>query len=92
MTESTTHTAPPEEGQPINLAMPTPSAEEIARHYDAAMDSVRLLFAGKPMYVSESDWPDCIKRNVEHLEIMLNQPWWDGYDLAPFQQAINAHK
>ena len=69
-----------------------PPAEEIARHYDAAMDSVRLLLAGKPEYMPESDWPDCVRRNVDHLEHMISRPWWDGYDLAPFQQAINAHK
>jgi hypothetical protein len=69
-----------------------PSAKEIARHYDAAMDSVRLLLDGKPEYMPESDWADCIRRNLKHLEIMLQKPWWDGYNLAPFQQAINAHK
>jgi hypothetical protein len=69
-----------------------PSAEEIARHYDAAMDSARLLLADRPEYMPELDWPDCIKRNAEHLEGMLKQPWWDGYDLTPFQQAIDLHK
>jgi hypothetical protein len=56
------------------------------------MDSARLLLADRPEYMPELDWPDCIKRNVEHLEGMLKQPWWDRYDLTPFQQAIDLHK
>ena len=82
---------PPPPGA-LEVQRPVPHPAEIARHYEAALDSVRLLLAGKPEYMPEQDWPDCIKRNVDHLKHMMQNPWWDGYDLAPFQQAIDAHQ
>lgn len=78
-----------EQPQPI---VEQPTAEEIARHYSAAMDSVTLLNAGKPEHTSEVDWADCVKRNVEHLEIMVAKPYWTTEDLTPFQEAIVQHK
>ena len=64
-----------------------PTAEEIARHYSAAMDSVNLLNAGKPEGMSDEDWADCVKRNKEHLEIMLAKDFWTNEDLKPLQDA-----
>jgi hypothetical protein len=69
----------------------TPSAEEIARHYSAAMDSVNLLNAGKPEGMTNEDWADCVARNVAHLEIMVAKPWMSGQDLSPLQDAIAAN-
>lgn len=69
-----------------------PTPEEIARHYSAAMDSVNLLNAGKPELESAESWADTIKRNVEHLEIMVVKPYWTTEDLTPFKQAIAANK
>ena len=65
-----------------------PTAEEIARHYSAAMDSVNLLNAGKPEGMSDEDWADCVKRNKEHLEIMLAKDFWTNEDLKPLQDAV----
>ena len=65
----------------------TPSAEEIARHYSAAMDSVNLIKAGKPEDMKDEDWADCVKRNKEHLEIMLAKDFWTNEDLKPLQDA-----
>jgi hypothetical protein len=48
-----------------------PTAEEIAKHYSAAMDSVNLINAGKPEGMNDADWADCLTRNKEHLKIML---------------------
>jgi hypothetical protein len=48
-----------------------PSAEEIARHYSAAMDSVNLINAGQPEGMSDAEWADAVARNQEHLTIML---------------------
>ena len=45
--------------------------EQIQKHYDAAMDSVNLLNAGKPEEMTDEEWTDCVSRNVEHLEIMV---------------------
>ena len=66
--------------------------EEIQRHYSAAMDSVDLLNAGKPEMLSDEEWADCVKRNVEHLEIMVAKSYWTTEDLTPFTDAITANK
>ena len=34
----------------------TPTAEEIAKHYSAAMDSVNLINAGQPEGMTDEDW------------------------------------
>lgn len=70
------------------IEQPTP--EEIAQHYSAAMDSVNLINGGKPEGMSDEDWADCVKRNKEHLEIMLAKDFWTNEDLTPFHEAINA--
>ena len=64
------------------------SAEEIAQHYKAALDSVALLNAGKPELMSDEDWADTVKRNKEHLEIMLAKDFWTNQDLKPLQDAV----
>lgn len=65
----------------------TPTAEEIARHYSAAMDSVNLINAGKPEGMTDEDWADTVARNKEHLNIMLAKDFWTTEDLAPLQAA-----
>jgi hypothetical protein len=70
----------------------TITAEQIARHYSAAMDSVNLINAGKPELVSDEDWADCLARNVAHLEIMVAKDFMQGQDLAPLNAAIAAGK
>jgi len=69
-----------------------PNAEEIARHYSAAMDSVALLNAGKPEGMADEEWADCVARNVAHLEIMVAKEWMQDEDLAPLNAAIQANK
>ena len=64
-----------------------PTAEEIARHYSAALDSVNLINAGRPEGMSESDWADTLARNQEHLKIMIAKTWWTDQDLGPLIQA-----
>ena len=63
------------------------TAEQIAKHYSAAMDSVALINAGKPEDMTDADWADCLSRNKEHLKIMLAKPFWTNEDLTPLQQA-----
>jgi hypothetical protein len=70
----------------------TPTAEEVARHYSAAMDSVNLLNAGKPEGMDDADWADCVRRNVEHLRIMVAKEWMQGQNLAPLNAAISANE
>jgi hypothetical protein len=63
--------------------------EEVQRNYDAAMDSVNLLNAGKPEDMLDTDWVDTVKRNKEHLEIQIAKgDYYAGYDLTPFEDAI----
>ena len=63
--------------------------QEVQRSYDAAMDSVNLLNAGKPEDMTAEDWADTVKRNKEHLEIQIAKSgYYAGYDLTPFQNAI----
>jgi hypothetical protein len=63
--------------------------QEVQRNYDAAMDSVNLLNAGKPEDMTDEDWADTVKRNVAHLEIQLaKESYYDGFDLQPFKDAI----
>ena len=64
-----------------------PTAEEIARHYSAAMDSVNLIKAGKPEDMDDDEWADCLARNKEHLQIMLAKDFWTTENLKPLQDA-----
>ena len=65
----------------------TVTAEQIAKHYSAAMDSVNLINGGKPEKMSDDDWADCLSRNKEHLKIMLAKDFWTTENLAPLQAA-----
>ena len=63
--------------------------QEVQRNFDAAMDSVNLLNAGKPEDMTAEDWADTVKRNKEHLEIQIAKgDYYAGHDLTPFQDAI----
>lgn len=63
------------------------TAEEIQKHYDAAMDSVNLINAGKPEDMSDEDWAATVERNKAHLQIMLTKDFWTTQDLKPLQDA-----
>jgi hypothetical protein len=69
------------------MTIETQTAEEIANHYSAAMDSVNLINAGQPEDMTDEDWADCLSRNKEHLKIMLAKDFWTTEDLTPLQQA-----
>jgi hypothetical protein len=71
----------------INPAVEQPTAEQIAKHYSAALDSVNLINGGKPEMMSDEDWADTLERNREHLRIMLAKDFWTTEDLAPLQAA-----
>ena len=64
-----------------------PTAEEIARHYAAALDSVALINGEKPEGVEDAEWADTVARNKEHLVIMLAKDFWTTEDLSPLQAA-----
>ena len=61
--------------------------EQIAKHFDACMDSVNLLNAGQPEKMEDQEWADCLARNKAHLVIMLAKDFWTTEDLTPLQEA-----
>ena len=63
------------------------TAEQIAKHYSACMDSVNLINGGKPEMMSDAEWADCLSRNKEHLKLMVAKDFWTTEDLTPLQQA-----
>ena len=65
-----------------------PTAEQIAKHYSAAMDSVNLINGTKPEMMTDAEWTDTLKRNKEHLEIMVAKTYWTTEDLSPLNNAI----
>ena len=66
------------------------TAEEIARHYSAAMDSVNLInkvIADPDSYTSDAT---VLSRNVDHLKIVKGWDFWTNEDMTPFDNAIVA--
>jgi hypothetical protein len=64
------------------------TAEDIARHYSAALDSVNLINGDKPENTTDEEWADTIARNKEHLTIMLAKEFWTDEDLTPLKKAV----
>ena len=64
-----------------------PTAEQIAQHYSAAMDSVNLINGGKRASMTTEEWTDTVARNKEHLKIMLAKDFWTTEDLTPLRTA-----
>ena len=64
-----------------------PTAEEIAQHYSAAMDSVNLINGAKPERMEDAEWADTVSRNKAHLVIMLARDFWTTENLEPLRQA-----
>lgn len=66
---------------------------DIARQYRDTMDSVHLIERmvdpdNKNHGVSEEDFKDTIKRNVEHLQIMAGKDFFTKEQVAEFQAGI----
>jgi hypothetical protein len=71
----------------IQPAVEQPTAEQIAAHYSACMDSVNLINGGKPENTTDEEWTDTLERNREHLNIMLAKEFWTTEDLSPLKAA-----
>ena len=71
----------------MTIETQTPTSEEIAKHYSAAMDSVNLINGSKPERMEDAEWADTVARNKEHLKIMLAKDFWTTEDLSPLQAA-----
>ena len=63
-----------------DVVLEVPSTEEKEQHYKAMGDSVTLIhdvIAGNAMTEeTDEEKKDCVKRNVEHLKIMVAKEWW----------------
>ena len=70
----------------------TLTAAEIAQHYKAAGDSVTVINELVALSERDAEQVDTVRRNVEHLEIMVAKDYWTTEDLAPFNAAITAGK
>jgi hypothetical protein len=68
----------------------TLTAAEIAQHYKAAGDSVTLINELVALSERNAEQVDTVRRNVEHLELMVAKDYWTTEDLAPFKAAITA--
>jgi hypothetical protein len=66
--------------------------EDITQAYSAAMDSVNLINAGKPQYMTDIDWAETLERNRAHLRIQVAKgaDFYGDLDLTPFIDAIAA--
>lgn len=74
----------------MSLEFYTPTAEDIAKHYSACIDSVNLINAviADPAAYAEDE--TVLQRNVEHLEGMLKATFWTDEDMTPIEAAIAA--
>lgn len=72
------------------------SAESIAQDYTAMGHSVDLIngiIDGSQMAnETDEDKKDCVKRNVEHLEIMVAKDYWTNEDMTAVNSAIASGK
>ena len=72
------------------------TAEEIAQDYKAMGDSVDLINGiidgSKMADESEEDKKDTVKRNVEHLEIMVAKDYWTNENMTAINKAITDGK
>jgi hypothetical protein len=68
------------------------TAESIAQDYTAMGHSVELINGiidgSKMADESEEDKKDCVKRNVEHLELMVAKDYWTNEDMTAVNSAV----
>jgi len=64
--------------------------QEVQRSYNASMDSVNLINAGKPEDMTDEDWAACKQRNIDHLKIQIAKgaEFYGEHDLTPFENAV----
>jgi hypothetical protein len=63
------------------------TAQEIAQHYSACIDSVNVINKGKQDGMTDADWQKYLNANKEHLKIMLAKDFWTTEDLEPLRSA-----
>ena len=75
------------------------TADEVARIFKNAGDSVTLINGNKATDESDADWKDRLQRNVDHLEIIKaykkadgTTSIWTSEDFTAIDAAITAGK
>ena len=72
----------------------TRETDQIAQDYSAMGDSVALItavIAGESMAdKSAEDRQDCVDRNTQHLELMVDKDDWGSEDMTAVNAAITA--
>lgn len=66
----------------------TLTAEQIAQHYSAALDSVALINELMALDSRDEEQTATVARNVEHLQLMVAKDFWTTEDLGPLNTAI----
>ncbi len=66
------------------------TAEQIAQHYSACMDSVNLINAVVAAPADYADDETVLQRNVDHLAAMVLQEYWTNEDMTPLNDAVTA--
>jgi hypothetical protein len=70
------------------------SEESIAQDYTAMGHSVELINGiidgSKMADESEEDKKDCVRRNVDHLQLMLEKNYWTNEDMTAVNSAIQS--
>lgn len=68
----------------------TPTPEEIAQHYSAALDSVNLINELVGLETLSEKQAECIDRNVRHLQLMVAKSFWTNEDMTPLTSAVSS--
>ena len=71
-----------------NFNLEKPTAEEIARHFSAAMDSVQLINELNKKETPTDAEKDTISRNKEHLRIMISRGWFTDEQIQALQAVL----
>ena len=66
------------------------TAEDVAFYYRASLDSVTVVNELVAQDTRTDDEVGALRRNVEHLELMLAKDWWTDEDLTPFEASVAA--
>ena len=69
---------------------PDYTAKDVAFYYTASLESVTLVNELVAQDTRTDDEVDTLRRNVEHLELMLAKDWWTTEDLVPFEASVAA--
>jgi hypothetical protein len=70
------------------MTVETLTAEQIAQHYSAALDSVALINELMALDSRDEEQTATVARNVEHLQLMVAKDFWTTEDLGPLNTAI----